>query len=413
MSQTIHARLMLQALLAIAFLLPPLDAAACGLQQTTGAQTTNQSAPAPEQPSEPTGPRIPILGLPDEEAWLSNLEYYAPLPGFNRTHRDADVQALRVARAWHFRSGWEFQFDLTALRANGTRTEPPAPPQSSNAAGGGFGPLVRWNVVDTGRWRFFAEAQTDFLLTNNSFPVGGTAYNAFTRGGGGLSFRLNRSYWVEAAFHFAHISNANLALNPLWNGQGFSLGLRKSAAEEGANAQTTAEAGLPPGAEKGAWSTSFEVYAPEPGFNRTNRDIDLRVFRVNHAWVLPRGFEVSVAGMVLDAKGTQDDPGSPAQVEASNAIAIGAGPGIRWNGLRTNRVRLFAESDFNIIRANSGLPAEGGQTDFFFEGGCGAGFRVVPAYWVEAGFDWAHISNFGGVAWSGVGVRIALRRVRL
>jgi hypothetical protein len=101
---------------------------------------------SPQQP-EPSPPKpqihIPVLGTPNEFALVTDLEYYEPEPGFNRKDRDIDLQVARAALAAHFRQGWEFQFDVLAIRARGTAilssTPPIPPPGSKQCPGRGSG----------------------------------------------------------------------------------------------------------------------------------------------------------------------------------------------------------------------------------------------------------------------------------
>ncbi len=363
-----------------------------------------------------------ILRDADEKAWLANLEYYVPLPGFNRKNRDIDVSDIRVARAWHFQKGWEFQVGGLLFRATGNRTAPsllPNPPQEdSSAFGGGTGPLLRWNFLQFHRWRLFAEAEEDLLLTNNDFPAQGTSYNGYFRGGGGASFRLNDSYWLEAGFHFAHVSNGKaLQDNPIWNGRGFSLVIRRAGRQVSApQAERDNKPVLPilRNADETAWITSLDYYAPRPGFNRGNRDIDVENFRVTRAWHFRLGLEFQFGGLVFRASGTRTTDTSPPSLERSDALGLGFGPVGRWNFLQIKRLRLFGEAGPDLIFTNNPFPAGGTKYDFFLRAGGGAAFRLNESYWLEASFRWTHISNGQGIgpgnpAWLGQGVAVGLR----
>lgn len=96
----------------------------------------------------------------------------------------------------------------------------------------GFGPLVRWNFLQTGRCRLFADGGADGLQTGSPayvIPLGGVGYNFFLRAGSGASFRLHSSYWLDASFRFAHITTGfgPGADNYIpWSGLGVSLALR-------------------------------------------------------------------------------------------------------------------------------------------------------------------------------------------
>jgi hypothetical protein len=140
-----------------------------------------------------------------------DYEYYEPGPGFNRQDRDIDLQVLRAVLAAHYRSGWEFQADALALRAHGTAvlssTPPNPPPVASNALAIGAGLMARWNILALDRFRFFADGAGDLILNDRPFPPHGSVYDFFLRAGGGVSIRLSDSYWIEASWYDAHISN--------------------------------------------------------------------------------------------------------------------------------------------------------------------------------------------------------------
>jgi hypothetical protein len=364
-----------------------------------------------------------ILRDANEKAWLANVEYYAPLPGFNRKNRDIDISDLRIARAWHFRQGWEFQLGGLLFRATGNRTAPsplPDPPQEdSGAFGGAVGPLFRWNFLRFNRWRLFAEAEEDFLITDKDFPAQGSSYNGYFRGGGGASFRLNDSYRLDAAFHFAHVSDAQaLQNNPIWNGRGFSLGIRRTSDKEvqPANPERATRSKLPilRDADETAWLTTIDYYAPQPGFNRQNRDIDVENFRVAHVWHFRRGLEFQFGGLVFRASGTRTTDSSPGSIERSDALGGGLGPGGRWNFVQAKPLRLFIEAGPDFIFTNNGFPSGGTNYNFFLRAGGGAAFRVNESYWLETSFKWAQISNGqgsgpGNPTWQGLGVTLSLR----
>jgi hypothetical protein len=74
-----------------------------------------QAAPDNSSPAPPAVQRgLPILRNADERAWVVDVEYFAPQPGFDRLNRDIDVSDIRLARAWHFSSGWEFELGAMA-----------------------------------------------------------------------------------------------------------------------------------------------------------------------------------------------------------------------------------------------------------------------------------------------------------
>jgi len=154
----------------------------------------------------------------DEKAWITSAEYYAPLPGFPRTSNfQGDLRALRVSRAWHFPHRIEFQLGGVVQRTDSAT---------------GFGPLLRWNFLDTGHWRLFADGGADFLQTGSPafiIPWSGDGYHFMLRGGGGASFQLHPSYWLEAGVRSVHVTSgfgSGAGNYPRWSGEGLSVGLR-------------------------------------------------------------------------------------------------------------------------------------------------------------------------------------------
>ncbi len=379
-------------------------------------------APSPGPEKHPIG--LPILRNADENSWLLNLEYYSPLPGFSRNNRDIDVRDLQFARAWHFQQGWEIQLGAVAFRATGTRTAPslsPNPPlQRSDAFGLGIGPALRWNFLQFPRWRLFTEMTEDFTLSNRAFPAEGTAYNGYFRGGGGASFKFNDLYWLETSFHWAHLSNGHaLPENPIWNGRGFSIGVRRTLQGKLAASQAPSNRkSLLPflrGTDENAWITSLDYFAPQPGYHRLYRDIDVTDFRVNRAWHYPRGWEFQFGGFMFRASGTRDNPATPPPFERSDALGAGFGPLLRWNALDFKRWRVFGDLGVDVMTTNNSFPAGGTKYDFFLQGGAGTSFRLNEANWLETSFHWTHISNGQGYqvpsnpTWQGYGLTVGLR----
>src|SRR5580700_4340114 len=99
-------------------------ACASAQAQTQPAEDQTQAPQAAPDNSAPAPPAVrrglPILRDADERAWVVDVEYFAPQPGFNRMNRDIDVSDIRLARAWHYSNGWEFELGGMALRASGT-----------------------------------------------------------------------------------------------------------------------------------------------------------------------------------------------------------------------------------------------------------------------------------------------------
>jgi hypothetical protein len=379
-----------------------------------GQESTTQVDSA--QPASPSAPQkhIPVFGGTNEFALATDLQYYEPEPGVNRQNRDIGIEVARAALAAHFREGWEFQFEALALRARGTAilssTAPIPPPVPSNALGVGAGPLARWNFLQFDRWRLFLDAQGDLILNDRPFPPHGTSYDFFLRAGGGVSVRVSDKYWVESAFHFAHISNGQGvdSGNPSWQGRGLSIGIRRSfrpyrESERITRSSVSGESG-DKGKEK-AWVTGTEYYFAAPGSNLQNpKTLDaMRALRVSRTWPFPKGLELQLGGMVAYPK---------------NGNIFGFGPLLRWNFLRGGRFLLFADGGADLLQVGNTayiIPLGGTGYNFFLRTGSGASFRLHAAYWLDASFRYAYItSGFGPggndyIPWSGLGVSLALR----
>jgi hypothetical protein len=296
-------------------------------------QEPDRQFPQPDSALQPGRHRhIPVFGNADEFDLAGDVEYYAPLDGFNRQNRDIDLRVATIALVAHMQHGWEFQFDGLALRAHGYRTLPsglPSPQIPSSAQGLGAGPVARWNVLQFSRFRPFVKAEADFILFDRPWPTYGTINDFFLRAGGGVSVRVSKSYWIESTFHWAHISNGECFCqsNPAWNGRGLSLGLRRTFGHE-------PESHNKPGgwpsrdADENAWITSLEDYTPAPGLNRQNRKVeaDMRQLRVSRDWHFPDHTEFQLGGMV----------------QSTNTTA-GFGPVLRWNFLEGKRWRIFTD----------------------------------------------------------------------
>jgi hypothetical protein len=393
----------------------PLESAPDTRRVVGSEQETLDEKQPPQQP-EPSQPKpeihIPVLGTPNEFALVTDLEYYEPDPGFDRQDRDIDLQVARAALAAHFRQGWEFQFDVLAIRARGTAilssTPPIPPPVPSNALAVGAGPLARWNILQFSRWRLFVDAQGDLILNDRPFPPHGTSYDFFLRTGGGISVRVSDRYWLESAFRFAHISNG-LGVdsgNPGWEGTGLSTGIRRTFRpyEETEGKTRPPVSGEENGKEK-AWITSAEYYWATPGSNLQNPKIldAMRALRISRTWPFPKGFELQLGGMVAYPK---------------NGPILGFGPLLRWNFLQNGRCRVFADAGADILQTGDTayiIPLGGTGYNFFLRAGSGASFRLHSAYWLDASFRFAHITTGFGpgrdsyIPWSGLGVSLALR----
>jgi hypothetical protein len=165
----------------------------------------------------------------DENAWMTGVEDYTPVPGLNRQNGtpvpglnrengkvEADMRELRISRVWHFPDRLEFQLGGMVQSTNTTA---------------GFGPVLRWNFLEREPWRLFVDGGIDLLQTGSPafiIPWSQAGYNFFPRVRAGASFRLHESYWLEASFGWAHVTSGFGGSSQLlpWNGQGVSLSLR-------------------------------------------------------------------------------------------------------------------------------------------------------------------------------------------
>jgi hypothetical protein len=180
--------------------------------------------------SETEGRRMQTVSQEDndderQKAWISSVEEYRAVPGTNLQAANVQHQlrAIRISHSWPLPRKFEFQL-------GGVGGDPIHFVQGNEF--GGFGPLLRWNFLETRSFRLFADGGADFILTGSPaiiIPLGGTGYNFFLRGGTGASLRLHSSYWLDTGFHWAHITTgfgpgANNYIP--WSGLGLSLGLR-------------------------------------------------------------------------------------------------------------------------------------------------------------------------------------------
>ncbi len=345
-------------------------------------------------------PWLPIFRDADETAWIFGVDYYTPQ---DRLNRDIDMETLRIMRAWHFGGGWEFQFGGALLRAEGTRTTNTSLPalEQSDAVGFTVGPVVRWNFLQLGRVRLFGNIGIGFNYTSNAFPAGGTPWDFFPRGGGGASFRVSKTNWVEASFWWTHLSNDTGALvpgNPGWNGQGVSVSLRHALQVESPEHNGGS---FPPfsDADEKAWVSEAEYFWPVVNRNSINADLNVRAYRVARAWHFANGLELQLGGTAFP---------SP--------MATALGPLGRWNFLQRERWRVFVDGEANALIDGFFFVSVLSKTQSwngFFRSGGGFSYRVGKSYWLETAYRWGH--TLAGTnaesysSWSGQGVSISLR----
>lgn len=384
--------------------------------QSTGRapdQETNQSTDQPgecasDAPCTETAQSrkhgLPILRDADETALIASFDYYSPQPGFDRRNRDIDVENFRVNLAWHFPRGWELQFGGLIFRASGTRTTNTSPPatERSDALGFGFGPVVRWNFLQFKRVRLFGNLGLGVNFTNNDFPAGGTKYDFLLRAGGGASFRLAESYWLEASYWWTHISNGQGIDpgNPAWQGQGISLGLRYAFQHEEASSAGPNSKGLPilRDADENAWASNAEYFAPLSHSNRLDPRLNIRAYRVARAWHFANGLEFQFSALIFP---------SP--------LASGFGPLLRWNFVQAGRWRFFVDGGADFTKDGFFfLPQPGDSYNFLFRAGSGLSYRLTDSYWLEAAYRWGHtLGGWNGPSpyssWSGQGASLGIR----
>ena len=381
-----------------------------GQEQNEAGQVARAEDPARQQDQQK---HIPVFGGADEFAIQGGFEYYAPQPGFDRLNRDIDVQVARLALAAHYRSGSEFQLEGIALRTHGTSTQNTSasnPRQvPSNALALGAGPQIRWNFLQSSRYRIFVEAQADVILADRPFPNQGTVYDFFLRGGGGVAIRVSQSYWIEPAFHLGHISNGQCfcSENPTWQGDAISIAVRRSFVHE-PEASGRSHV-LFRNADENAWETGVEDYLPLPDLNRENGKVedDIKTITISRAWHFPDRLEFQLRIM---ARATDRQPQEVA----------GFGPLLRWNFIDHRHWRLFTDGGLHVLQTGSPaffIPTGGVGYNGFLLGGVGTGFRLGNSYWLESSVRWVHVTSGVGpgasnlLAWSGQGASLSLRHV--
>lgn len=338
-----------------------------------GQQAMSAAAANDGQRAKNEGRGVPILRDADETAWVGNLEYYHPQPGFDRANRDIDVENVRISRAWHFPVGWEFHVSGLFFRASGTRTTDAPPPatERSDALGFGLSPAVRWNFLDFRRARFLGDLSPGINFTNKAFPAGGTNYGFFLRAGAGASFRLSARYWVEVAYYWTHISNLQGigSGNPTWRGEGLTLGLRRANRAEPSSAMAGGKRlSERPSAKENGWLTEGEYLVRDSGSNAVGSRSGLQLYRVARAWHFTNGLELQFGGLIFP------NPG-----------ASGLGPQLRWNFLNRERWHLFVRGEPDFIKTGFFfVPLGGDQYNFLFQAGGGASYRLHSSYcWKE------------------------------
>ena len=188
-------------------------------------------APRPGPSETPERPLARLLNLSASGSALGGA-YYTP----TQEHREIDVIALDFMRSWRVVDAFELQRRLTLFHASGRRTDVPyGVDPDSTATGVAFGVGGRFYPLHflASPAKVFVEASAQVLYTptKEEFPPGGTGLNGFLRVGGGLLFQIRPRLAIEASYQwYSHVSNASglSPQNPMWNGHGGTLTLRKS-----------------------------------------------------------------------------------------------------------------------------------------------------------------------------------------
>jgi len=202
--------------------------ALCIASLATVADATPGDTPQSSPSSTAHGPLARTFPLTETADWLS-AAYYST----SQSYYDISFEAVDLGRAWRLGSMLELQGRLGAFHSQGERLDAPyLPSQDSSATGVTFGGGARFYGLQLRQVRLFIEGSVEILYTpgGHQFPVGGTGLNAFLRAGGGLQCQITRRLALEAHFEYAHISNGagNVEQNPMWNGHGGGLTLRRS-----------------------------------------------------------------------------------------------------------------------------------------------------------------------------------------
>jgi hypothetical protein len=185
---------------------------------------TSQSPPSSRAP----GPLARTFPLTQTADWLS-AAYYAT----SQSYYDISFEAVDLGRAWRLGSMLELQGRLGAFHSQGERLDAPyLPSRNSTTTGVTFGGGARFYALQLRQVRLFLEGSVEILYTpgGQQFPVGGTGVNAFLRAGGGVQCQITRRLALEVHLEYAHVSNGagSVEQNPMWNGHGGGLTLRRS-----------------------------------------------------------------------------------------------------------------------------------------------------------------------------------------
>jgi hypothetical protein len=174
-----------------------------------------------------------FLGVEDAGSSISVSNYTSV-----QAHRDIDVTTADFSRGWTLLRAFELQRRIGLFHSHGTRTDAPygVDPDStaSGISAGVAARLYPLDLIGVDRVRPFIEGSAQFLYTPGThagFPSGGSGVNGFERAGAGIVIQLRRRLALEATYQwYAHVSNGSglSPQNPMWNGHGGSIGVRRA-----------------------------------------------------------------------------------------------------------------------------------------------------------------------------------------
>jgi len=208
--------MLLSALLLSSTTLPTVAYAAAG--------DGSQPSSAPETP----GLLARMFPLTGTANWISTSYYVTA-----QSYYDVGVETIDVGHSWRLGSLLELQGRLGLFHSQGERMDAPwLTDENSRTTGFTFGGAARVYAYQMRYASLFFEGAAEILYTPGSeqFPAGGTGINAFLRAGGGVQFQITPRLELETHYEYAHVSNGagSVEQNPMWNGRGGGLTLRRS-----------------------------------------------------------------------------------------------------------------------------------------------------------------------------------------
>ena len=95
----------------------------------------------------------------------------------------------------------------------------------STGAGGGFNVRVRLELLKVVGISVFADASAGILESDHPVPFDGTHFNFIETAGVGAEAPIDKRLRLMGGVHYLHISNADISVNPGYNGVQFYAGL--------------------------------------------------------------------------------------------------------------------------------------------------------------------------------------------